>query len=656
MVFLVLLAYANTWKGPFVFDDGPSIVHNASIRHLWPLGTVLQPELADGGLTVSGRPLVNLSFAINYAIGGLGVAGYHGVNIGIHALAGLCLFGLVRRTLLRPALADRFGRHAVTIAGGVAAIWMLHPLQTAAVTYIVQRAESLMGLCYLFALYAFLRGVDSPRRALWLGLSLCACFAGMGCKEVMVSAPLMIFLFDRTFVAGSVRQAWRLRWGYYVGLGCSWFLLAGLVAGTDGRGETAGLGSEVTPWNYALTQIEAVVHYLKLTFWPHPLVFDYGIATIDRLGAVGGRALLLAGLVAATLIALVRRPGLGFVAAWFFVLLAPSSSVVPVATQTMAEHRMYLALASPAVLLVLGLHRLLGGRAWLLAGGLAIGLGGMTFARNADYATVHGLWADTVAKRPTNARAQQNLGLAEQARENWASAETHLRAAVALAPHAPDLVYSLAALQSRLGRPTEAIMGYREAIRLDPSYGAAHNNLANLLYAAGRVEEAGQHYAAAVRVQPNFAGARNSYGLWLIDQGRPAEALDHLQTAIRLEPETAELHFNAGNACAVLGRFEAAAESYRATSRLDPTHAEAHNNLGNVLLELGRLPEAMAEFETAIRLRPEYLEPRRTLALLLLMHLNRPAEARPHLEILAQARPDDAEIASALAHARSVVR
>lgn len=689
MVLLLVAAYHNSFRVPFVFDDGPAIVHNASIRRLWPLTEVLFPRAADGGVTTSGRPLVNLSLALNHAWGGESVAGYHAVNLLIHAAAALVLLGVVRRTLLQPLLAPRFGSVALPLACAAAALWALHPLQTAAVTYIVQRAEALMGLCYLLTLYGFIRateprgnhfvepgrprpgrgddrpeggpapksygGVRRPRPTgmFWLALSVAACLAGMASKEVMVTAPLMVLLYDRTFVAGSFWAACRQRWKYYVALAGTWLLLAWLVAGTAGRGGTAGFGVAVTPGAYALTQCEAIIRYLRLTFWPHPLVFDYGVATVDGFGAVWWQALVLAALAAGTMFALLRRPAFGFVGAWFFALLAPSSSFVPVATQTMAEHRMYLALAAPVILLVVALDRGLSRRAWPVVAVLAVLCAGLTRARNADYATAQELWADTLAKRPANARAHHNLGLAEQAVGRLDEAERHLREAVALAPGTPEPLYNLALVLTRRDRPVEAITAYREAILIEPDYAAAHNNLANLLLAAGRFEEAGRHYAEAVRAQPDFAGARNSYAVWLIDAQRPAEALAQLEEAIRLQPGVAEMQFNAGNACAALGRATAAADYYRAALRLQPDHAEAHNNLGNVLLELDRLPEALGEFETAVRLQPDYFEPRRTLALLLLLHLNRPAEARAHLEILARLRPDDAEIAQALARARA---
>jgi tetratricopeptide (TPR) repeat protein len=653
-------AYSNSLGGPFVFDDLPAIEANVSIRELWRLNQVLAPEI-DGGVTVAGRPLVNLSLAINHAIGGDAVTGYHAFNGLAHLCSGLLLWALARRTLQLPALAGRWGGVAMPLAWTIAALWLLHPLQTAAVTYIIQRAEVLVSLFYLATLYAFVRSVESvgqdqrsrPTAAGWQILSVVACMAGMACKEVMVTAPLMVLLYDRTFVAGEFREAWTRRRRYYMMLAATWLMLAGLVAGTQGRGGSAGFGIEVSAWEYLLTQCEALVLYLRLMVWPSPLVFDYGIATVSGLVAVWWQALVVVALVAGTVWALARRPLWGFLGAWFFLLLAPSSSVVPIATQTMAEHRVYLALAAPVVLFVLSLHRWLGRRAWPVLGVLSLVLGAATLARNADYATAHGLWADTVAKRPRNSRAHHNLGLAELTAGRLEQAERHLRDAIALAPGSAESVYNLGVVLSRQGRPAEAIAAYGEAIRLGPDHAGAHNNLANLLVDAGRFAEAGPHYAEAVRLQPRTAGARNSFGKWLVDAGRPAEALAQLEEAIRLQPDMAEPHFNAGNACAALGRLPAAADYYRAAVRLDSGHAEARNNLGNLLLELDRLPEAMAEFEAALRLRPDYFEPRRTLALLLLMHLQRPAEARQHLEILARQRPDDREIAEALTRARA---
>jgi len=646
----VLAAYHNSFGGPFVFDDGPSIVDNPSLRPPWSWRQILWPSV-DGGATVSGRPVVNLTLALNAALGGPAVAGYHVFNLLIHLLSGLVLFGLVRRTFLQPALAVSHEATARNLALAVALLWSLHPLQTESVTYIIQRTESLVGLWYLLTLYAFVRGATGGGRG-WLALSVAACWLGMATKEVMATAPLLVLLYDRTLVAGGFGEAWRRQRGYYLGLVASWLLLGLLVAGTAGRGGTAGLGTGVSSWTYVLTQCEAIIRYLGLVFWPTPLVFDYGTDVASGLGEVWPQALLLLGLVGVTLWALWRRPVWGFLGAGFFLILAPSSSVIPVASQTMAEHRMYLPLVVPLGLIVAGLHRLAGRWGYPVIGLLAVGCGWLTVARNADYRSAERLWSDTLAKRPANARAHHNLGLAELALGHVDEAARHVGEAIALAPGSPEPHYSLGLILTRQGRIPEAIASYEKVFEYDPRHAAAHNNLANVLFTAGRTTEAGQHYAEAVRLQPDFAGARNSYANWLLEMGRTTEALAQCIEAIRLKPGLVEAHFNAGNACATLGRPAEALIHYQEAARLEPGFAEAHNNLGNVLLEMDRVPEAMAHYAEAVRLAAEYFEPRRNLAFILLQ-LGRSSEARPHLETLARLRPQDEEIARALARARA---
>src|SRR5207249_870179 len=141
-----LCAYLNSLRGPFIFDDIDAINENPHIRKLWPLAEVLS---APRQTPVAGRPVVGLSLAINYALGGLNVCGYHVFNLATHMLAGLTLFGIVRRTLQRHPLEDQPSGSPTWFALAVALTWMLHPLQTEAVTYVIQRAESLMGLFYL---------------------------------------------------------------------------------------------------------------------------------------------------------------------------------------------------------------------------------------------------------------------------------------------------------------------------------------------------------------------------------------------------------------------------------------------------------------------------------------------------------------------------
>jgi tetratricopeptide (TPR) repeat protein len=653
---LLVAAAGAAWypgfSGAFVFDDLPTIVANPSVRHPESLGALLNAGRA--GLTSSGRPLVHLTLVANYALSGTGVWSYHAFNLAIHLLAGLTLFGIVRRTLLTPVGAQACCARTLQrsdcsnspdqphlLALAVALLWTLHPLQTESVTYIVQRAESLMGLLCLATLYCFLRSVDSPRPRRWQTAAVAACFLGAAAKESMVIAPLLVLLYDRTFVAGGLRAAWRQHRGLHLALAGSWLLVGWLVLQAGGRGDTAGLGTSVPPAAYALTQAHAIVHYVRLALWPHPLVFDYGTALVGGPAAVWPQLLAIAALVAATAWAWRRAPAVGFLGCWFLLTLAPSSSFVPVASQTMAEHRMYLPLAAIVVFLVMAFHFFVRRPAYTLTliFTLAVGLGWLTAQRNADYRSARGLWRDTVAKCPANVRARNNLGNAlyregqipaavaqyEQARQlQPSSAEAHLNLAnalVTLGRPAEALAEADAALRlrpdsadarvlrgnalTRLGRSAEAMQQYEAALQIQPDAADAQISLGFLLAQAGRMEEAIRWFLSALRLHPEQAMAHFGLASALEKKGEAAAAIEHHATALRLQPDLVEAAFALGNLQAAAGRFPAAAEAYRQALRYDPGNAPALANLGNALLVTGRVAEAIVAYEEALRLRPD---------------------------------------------------
>lgn len=645
---VTILAYANSLGGGFHLDDIPTILENRSIRHLGRLGEVLGAGGA-GGMTSAGRPAVNLSLAVNYALGGQAVWGYHVFNGLVHLAAGLTLFGVVRRVLA--GWADEVGRSATVVAGVVAALWLVHPVQTAAVTYVVQRAEAMAALGVLLTVYAFQRSLAADRPGRWRVAAVAACLLGVASKETAAVAPLLVWFYDRSFVAGSFRAAWAARRGFYLALAACWLPLAWWVWQAGGRGGTAGLGTAVTPWSYLLTQAKALVIYLRLVVWPHPLVFDYGTAVAGGIGAVAWQAALVVGLLAVSIWAAVRRHATGFAGVAFVLLLAPSSSVIPVATQTMAEHRLYLALALPLTLLVVA-----GWRRWgVLAGwvGAAVGVVFvvLTMLRNETYASDRALWQDTVQKRPGNARAHLNLGLAEFEAGRTEAAIACYRESERLAPGLAEPAYNLGLALARLGRWAEASEAQGVALAREPGHAAAHLARGNARRELGRDAEARADFEAALRLRPDYAEARHNLGLLRLDQGAAADALGHFDAALRAEPDYADAAFNAGNALAALGRFAEALARYDAARRLRPGHAPTENNAGNVCLELDRPEEALRHYASAVQIDPDFLPARRTLGLLLL-HLGRAAEARPHLEQVARAQPEDAEVAAALARLR----
>ena len=242
----------------------------------------------------------------------------------------------------------------------------------------------------------------------------------MGSKEAMVTAPLLVLLYDRTFVSRSWGAALRRHGGLYAGLAATWLILAWSVA-SGARSATVGLHLPIGPRTYLATQAGVILWYLRLCVWPSPLVISYDDWPIaQRRLQFLPQCLLLLALLAGTLWAVWRRSALGFLGAWFFLILAPTSSVIPIVTEIAAERRMYLPLAAIVVLVVVGVYRILTAAAQRLSlappltarvcAGLALIVAGMlgsaTSARNRDYRSTYAIWADTAAKRPGIAFAQ----------------------------------------------------------------------------------------------------------------------------------------------------------------------------------------------------------------------------------------------------------
>jgi tetratricopeptide (TPR) repeat protein len=502
-----LMAYANSFNVPFLFDEYAAIGQNFTIRQLWNLPRVLSPP-GSPSMALAGRPLVNLSLAINYAIAGYHPWAYHSFNLAIHILAAFALFGIVRRTvaLRTPGTAPL---HGTPLALAVALVWALHPLQTESVTCVLQRTESMAGLFYLLTLYCFIRGVsgDPERRGRFLLLSLASCVAGMATGETMVTAPLVVLLFDRTFIAGSLAAAWRERRSYYLRLASTWLLLGWLVLGGRSPGAAINFGTGL-PWlSYVQAQFEAVTTYLRLAIWPSPLNLDYGIVVAGSPASAELHVLLVGLLLAATAWALVRRPAAGFIGAWFFITLAPSS-LLPSGFQTIAEHRMYLPLAALATGAVFGLHSLMGRRSISILAILAVLLGFAASRRNELYGDPVALWTETVAHSPDNARAHNNLGTALGSERRMPEAIAEFQKAIALKPDFAQAQDHLGSALLSTGRTSDAILEYRAAIRSEPDFAIAHFNLGSAEAHIGMTAQAAAEYREAARCEPDNADLR----------------------------------------------------------------------------------------------------------------------------------------------------
>jgi len=542
-VALLLLAgvgvalYANAWRNPFVFDDHDAIVDSPNIRRWKDWSSAWT---APAGSGASGRPLVAVSLAVNYALGGLDPQGYRIFNLAVHVLAAWVVFVWVRGTLRLPPLAARHGSRAGWLALALALVWLVHPVHTAAINHVVYRNETLAAFGILATLECVRRAATSSCSRTWSVTAVAAGLAAVASKEIAVVTPFLALLYDATFLAGSMRTAWAARTRLYVGLAVTWIALAAFVASGD-RGSSVSFGFEdVTPFAYARTQIGVMVHYLRLVFWPRPLILDDAWPVARSWGAVLPQMLLLAALAAATIRMWSRRRPLAFLGAWWFLLLAPTSSFVPLAGAIAADHRVVLPSLAPLALVVLaigGMRRVRGIPALVLLAAVVLACGIAVRQRNDEFADEVRLWTATLGHRPDNPRAQNNLGAALVLAERPADALPHFDAAIRESLRYAPAHRNRGGALVRLGRAPEALPSLREAIAIDPNDAMSYYNLGQALQASGDRAAAIAAYEQAIVLQPEWVMAHHNAGVVHLEQGNWSAARAAFTAALAQDPE-----------------------------------------------------------------------------------------------------------------------
>ncbi|MFO0903149.1 MAG: tetratricopeptide repeat protein [Pirellulales bacterium] len=617
LVALTLVAYHNSFAGKMAFDD---------YRYL---GEDKFEELTSFAED-SKRPILFWSLALNYRLGGSNAFGYHAFNLAVHLLAALCLFGLVRRTLQSPACRARFTPDAtLNLAFVIALLWAVHPLATQAVTYIIQRTESLASLFYAASIYGVSRAageVDSrARRSLWGLFSIAMCWLGFGSKEIAATIPIAAILYDRIYFAGSWRELVRRRAWIYLGqlAPLAWFIPL-LGASLFRPGTSLGFGMKaISPWAYALNQPAVILHYLRLAFWPHPLCLDYVWQPAAHPAKAILPSVILVGLLAATTFGVWRLRIWSWPAAAFFLILAPTSSFIPIADLAF-EHRMYLPLAVVVSLTVVfvawitsswrdsaGWRRKVVGALPVLVALLAVAAIARTIVRNADYADPERLWLSVIAVSPHNPRAHSNLGGIYYHRGDFQRAARSYFEAARLLPTNYDNLFGLAISLTGMGRHEDAVRCYRRGLELRPNSTEAHNDLGVSYERMGDLSMAEQSFRRALELAPDFPVAARNLGALLLQQGRDVEALPLLEQALASDPrsETARRHVAWLLATT---RVESLRDPGRALTLLEggadhppATSARSLDAIAAAQAALGRFDLALDQLEKALMLAQE---------------------------------------------------
>ena len=545
LIATVAAAYANSLRVPFVLDDRRNIIDNPFIQQLWPLSRAIQAPPQSG---VAGRPVISLSLALNYAISGLDVWSYHLFNIAVHIACTLLVFGIISRVLrvLDPVNPSQRDRRYQAFAAAL--LWALHPIQTMCVTYVIQRAESMMAFFLLLTIYAAIRSATSARRLLWSVVAFISCALGMACKEVMVVAPVLVVVFDRVLFFPTPRAQWQSRRVLYAALASNWLILIALNY-SGPRGESAGSGlAGVTGLQYLQTQPLVLLLYVWKSLWPARLCLDYDWSIEHRPLVIAGSATVILVLCAFTTWGIIRRRPIALMGVWFFLILAPTSSLVPISVVA-SEHRMYLPLASICLALVLTSHWVIRslrgphgaplelGALTIVAITLAIG----TWKRNQTYQSALSIWSDVVAQRPANLRARNNLGNELRRASQPAEAIQQYRLAIAIDPNYFDAYYNLAVACLDLNLLQEAFEALKTAVSLRPEDPLAQCILGHVLRRLDRPTEGADHLQRALAVRPNFAKARIELAIALTYSERVDDALPTLESAVKQDPSDTDV-------------------------------------------------------------------------------------------------------------------
>jgi tetratricopeptide (TPR) repeat protein len=588
---LVVFVYMGALPGPFVFDDEANITDNRYIRM-----TTLSWDQAYAAAfksPISNRPVANLSLALNYFFNGYNVVGFRFVNLLIHITNGFLLFALARATLQTPAMAA-YTEKAGIAAAFAAAAWLVHPLHTQSVAYIVQRMTSMAVMFYLLSMLCYAKArlaTAAGRRAgLYAGCALAGLLA-LGSKEIAATLPVFLLLYEWYFFQ-VLDKSWLRR--FLPGIAMAGVLTAVIsLVFIGGRNPFDQIlspyaGGDFSAWQRVLTQLRVVCVYVGLLLWPDPsrLNLDYDFPVSASLLAPPSTLAALLVIAAALFLSfrLARRePLVSFAILWFFGNLVIESSVIRL--ETVFEHRTYLPSVMPVAAFAAFWFKRIRLK-WVAVGLLSIvaaGWAGWTYQRNQVWGDAVTLWRDCIAKSPLKPRPYNNLGVALIEKGRLAESEPFFQKAIELQPKYGDARYNLGYVMIRLDRMEEGTRQLREAIWLEPENYMAHNNLGIAYLLQENYPQAIRHFQESLRLRPDFETTRNNLGVALKNQGDLDGAAREFAEAIRLRPDFAEAYNNLGLTLKEQGRLAEAANHYRRALQINPGYDTARQNLEEVV-------------------------------------------------------------------------
>ena len=548
-VILVSLIYSNTFKSPFLFDDRAHIPDNP---HIQITELNLKNLIAAAFKSPSpNRPVANISFALNYYFHKLNVIGYHCTNICIHILAGIFLYLLIKSTLSLESLSKKY-RNPAQIAFFAALLWLVHPIQTQSVTYIVQRMNSMAGMFYILSLLLYVKGrlAVQMRKTSWLWFSGCvpAALLSFGCKEITATLPVFIILYEWYFFQ-DLNRSWLKRYlpriiGVFIILGLlGWWYLGAHPLDKILSGYARW---DFTPTERLLTQSRVLIYYISLLLYPNParLNVDHDFTVSHSL--INPPTTLLCIMAVIGLIGLAfylakKDRILSFSILWFFGTLVIESSVLGL--QLVFEHRLYLPSMFVSLAFVLLVWRLIK-QNWARAGVFCIIIPLFcvwTYQRNSVWTDPVTLWLDSAHKSPQKIRPYYNAGCVLQKSGINDEAIKYYNKALLLNPNHASAHINLGVILANENRIDEAIAHYTKALQIDPKSDKAYFDTGIAFYKQDKFDKALSYYRQALRINPGFTQAYQNIAIIFYQQNEIGKAMGHWAEALRVKADLPEI-------------------------------------------------------------------------------------------------------------------
>lgn len=613
IAFTGIIIYANSLNSSFHFDDFSAIVENHDIRDLSNIKAIWQIQFT--------RFITYYSFAVNYHFHQLNSFGYHLTNLLIHILSAATVWWVLRLTLETPAVKNskvQFSRLIIPFIGGM--IFVTHPVQTQAVTYITQRLASLTAFFYFLSLCLYIKGRlnrlhNGPmaRRFLLFLMSLVSGLAALFSKETGYTLPFTIILYELFFIRDCNRPSWK---------SASLFLLpAALIVPVTyhfrdhfsqlSRTRVPGGLIELSSLDYLYTQFRVILTYIRLIFFPVNQNIDYDFPLSHSFlnpETFISFMIILAVLTGAVFLYRSYRP-LSFSIFFFFIALSPESSIIPI-RDVIFEHRLYLPLAGFCMFIPFLIYYLFRPRKQatllyvFLPAILCLALA--TWQRNQIWKDEETLWTDAIIKSPGKSRPYAARAKAFLEIKDYTKAIDDCRQALRINPANEEAFIQMGAAYGYLNNKLKALECFNRAIEINPYRPAPYFNKSRIYRSLKKYDLALIDINQAIRYGMKDDTAFHEKGMILTASGKYPQAIDVLTRAIQLNPDKDKYYYSRGYCHMMNNSREKALLDFSRVVRLNPNHLEAISHIGMIQYRNGNLQKALETFSKAITINTNY--------------------------------------------------